>query len=228
MSILLCTTILCLTGCGMMSLTTKESDMIAEYAAYVLVKHDKNYFPKLKDEVEEETTKVGWVTPNVPASVNQNGTGNTSTIGSTTETAEAISSKSMAEAMGVQGFDISYMSYEVMDKYEDNYFPLRAEEGQKLLVCRFELTNQTGQESALNILEKQLSFRCSINGEKRVNSQLTMLLNDMSSLKETFAANETKEAVLLFQIPDTYEGAISSLQLTIKNGEESNNYSLTD
>ena len=96
---------LCLTGCGMMSLTTKESDMIAEYAAYVLVKHDRNYFPKLKDEVEEETTRANWVTPDVPTSVDQNQTGSNSS--STTETTETFSSKSMAEAMGVEGFDIS-------------------------------------------------------------------------------------------------------------------------
>ena len=80
----------------------------------------------------------------------------------------------------------------------------------------------------LNILEKQLSFRCLINKEKKVGSQLTMLLNDLSSLKETFAANETKEVLLIFQVSDSYDGNISSLQLTIKNGEESNHYSLMD
>ena len=103
-----------------------------------------------------------------------------------------------------------------------------AVEGTKLLVCKFQVTNQSGQESILNILEKQLSFRCLINKEKKVGSQLTMLLNDLSSLKETFAANETKEVLLIFQVSDSYDGNISSLQLTIKNGEESNHYSLMD
>ena len=217
---------LCLTGCGMMSLTTKESDMIAEYAAYVLVKHDRNYFPKLKDEVEEETTRANWVTPDVSTVVDQNPTGNTSS--STSETTATFSSKSMAEAMEVEGFDISYTNYELVKEYKDDYFTMPAVEGTKLLVCKFQVTNQSGQESILNILEKQLSFRCMINKEKIVGSQLTMLLNDLSSLKETFAANETKEVLLIFQVSDSYDGNISSLQLTIKNGEESNHYSLMD
>lgn len=131
---------LCLTGCGMMSLTTKESDMIAEYAAYVLVKHDRNYFPKLKDEVEEETTRANWVTPDVSTSVDQNPTGNTSS--STSETTATFSSKSMAEAMGVEGFDISYTNYELVKEYKDDYFTMPAVEGTKLLVCKFQVTNQ--------------------------------------------------------------------------------------
>ena len=103
---------LCLTGCGMMSLTTKESDMIAEYAAYVLVNttfsvmavHNRFYNrkPYSTSSIFSSSSFIYLIKLN-----------------------PHFSSKSMAEAMEVEGFDISYTNYELVKEYKDDYFTMR-------------------------------------------------------------------------------------------------------
>ena len=90
---------------------------------------------------------------------------------------------------------------------------------------KFDITNRTGEEKECDILSKERTYRCRVNDTERFGAQLTMLLDDLASFKEVFAANETKQAVLIFQIPAEYEGTITTLDLTVRGEGESNSYS---
>ena len=226
----LCAATVLLTGCGAVELTDRESDLIAEYAATVLLKHSATYQPKLQDYVVEvETTTISSTLPSPDLSETQSGqTGQNKPNASVSTEAPA---KSLPEALGIaqHGFGIEYAGYEVVQKYTDARPPQLSiqvkDSNQRYLVLKFQITNQSEEEKECDILSKKRSYRCRVNDTERFGSQMTMLLDDLSTFKETFSAKETKQAVLIFQIPEKYEGDITGLSLTVKGDEESNTYS---
>lgn len=214
---------LCLTGCANVELTDKEMGMVSEYAAYVVLKHNRMYHSKLQDEVyetEPETTMV--ITTAAPETAT--GTAEEGDSTSTKSTMEDIAT--VADGLGLSDFQVEYTGYNMMKSYEDSYFSFSATADNVLLVLHFNITNNNEQEMEADVLKNQLKFRCTVNKEKRVGSQLTMLVNDLYSFKEVIAPKETKEAILIFQLPGKYENAIESLDFTVKNGEETHRYTL--
>lgn len=213
---------LCLTGCANVELTDKEMGMVSEYAAYVVLKHNRMYHSKLQEEVyetEPETTmSIAAAEPGTEAGEED----------STASKAETQDISTVAEGLGLDGLQVEYVGYDMMKTYEDSYFSFSATADKVLLVLHFDITNDTEQEMEADVLKNQLKFRCTVNKEKRVGSQLTMLLNDLYSFKEVVAPGETKEAVLIFQLPGKYEDAIESLDFTIKSAEETYRYSLPE
>ncbi|MCX4268592.1 MAG: hypothetical protein OSJ62_07990 [Lachnospiraceae bacterium] len=223
----LCAATILLTGCGAVELTDSESDLIAEYAATVLLKYSNTYQPKLQDEVIETIPNI-YITPTAPADISQNGQGGQ--ISPNLPVSTEAPAKNLSEAVGIaaEGFEVEYAGYEVTNTYPntgDAYFAMRATQNKRLLVMKFDITNRTGEEKECDILSKERTYRCRVNDTERFGAQLTMLLDDLASFKEVFAANETKQAVLIFQIPAEYEGTITTLDLTVRGEGESNSYS---
>lgn len=225
----LCAVTVCLTGCGAVELTDSESALISEYAATVLLKHSRTYQPKLQDEVIETTPAISLppVTP-----VDASGTNGTDGQGGSSASASTeVASKSLSEALGAaeQGFQVEYAGYEVTQTYPntgDAYFAMRAAKEKRLLVVKFQITNLSAEERECDILSQEKTYRCRVNDAERFGSQLTMLLDDLASFKDTFSGGETKTAVLVFQVSSEYEGNITSLSLTVRGDGESNSYSL--
>lgn len=212
--------VLCLSGCESAAMTDSEIGVVSEYAAYVVLKHNSLYNSRLQEAVYEAETK-----PEIP------------TVGETTEAADGESGTgaenssekaetTLAEALGLTGFEVEYKGYDLTDAYADEYFNFPAADGKTLLVLHFDITNGTETEREADVLKSQLKFRCTVNREKRVGSQLTMLVNDLYSFKEMLAAQETKEAVLIFQLPEKYEAGVETLDLTIKDDGGSHKYTL--
>lgn len=209
---------LCMTGCGTVKLTDREEGIISEYAAYVVLKHNSLYHSRLQEEVyetEPETTVAVQPTEDDAAGKEE---------ASNNMKEEDIST--LAEGLGLEGFEVKYTGYDVMDSYADEYFNFSATAGKVLLVMHFDITNFSEQEKEADVLVNQFKFRCTVNSEKRVGSQLTMLVNDLYSFKEMITPQETKEAVLVFQLPEKYENTIEQLTLTVKNEEENHRYNL--
>lgn len=228
---LLCAATVLLAGCGEIELTDSENDMVAEYAATLLLKYSNIYSPKLQDEVIETVPEpvIPVVNPSVPTNSSDTQNPQSGQNGSTPSETAAVSTKSLSEALDIasEGFQIEYTGYEMTASYpkaENAYFIMTAANNKSLLVLKFDITNTSGEERECNVLSKQQTYRCRINENERFGSQLTMLLDDLSSYKEIFAAGETKQAVLIFQVPSEYEGTIEKLDLTIKGEDESNRY----
>lgn len=222
----LCAATVLLTGCGALDLTDRESDLISEYAATMLLKYSSTYQPKLQEEVIETTPAIYSPTTTVDFTQNGQSGQTTSNVPVSTE----APAKTLSEALGVaqDGFQVEYAGYEITTIYPssgDAYFAMRATQNKRLLVMKFQITNHSGQEKECDILSGERSYRCRINDTERFGAQLTMLLDDMASFKEVFAAGETKQVVLVFQVPAEYEGTITSLNLTVRGDDETNSYS---
>lgn len=210
--------VLCLSGCGSAAMTDSEMGMISEYAAYVVLKHNSLYNSRLQEVYETETRPEAAAGETTETGDREETTGE--------ESASEVTEAALEDALGLEGFEVKYKGYELTDAYADEYFNFPAAEGKTLLVMYFDITNRTEAEREADVLKSQLKFRCTVDHEKRVGSQLTMLVNDLYSFKEVLAAQETKEAVLIFQLPEKYEAGVKTLDLTIKDGSGSYKYTL--
>lgn len=213
-----------LTGCSGITLTARENDLIGEYAAGVLLKYDKNYNNRLVRIAEAEENSA----------LAEEDEALVSDESSSLETEEVVSVEeettpdielSLHDGLKLEKLKASYEEFLITDTYPETVsedevvFSMKAVDGFKLLVLKFSLENPTDEPLTEDMLSKKLSFSIMVNGEIRANSQLTMLLDDLSSFKDEVEPYSAKELVLIFQIPDRYEteDTISSLTLNIKD-----------
>ena len=224
-------------GCGQTSpISEKNEELVAEYAAGVLMRYsasetgqglqDKRNIPDestepttpvVRDEDTKDITDHSGETPVVEAQGVEN-------VGGGVDDRPA----SIAAAIGIPEFDVSYRGYEIADIYPDQKsdsmgFSMQAAAGKELLVAHFDVTNNNAEARDCDVLSYNVKFRILINGEKRVNEQLTILLNDLKSYSESVAAGETKDTVLVFEIDKGESASINSLSLIAVGaaGEES-------
>lgn len=206
----------CLSGCAKkVDLTEDEQNLVAEYAAQVVLKHDKNYNGKLKEiDTEEVTSKNKETsTDNVNANTEQG-----------TEPDSNIDLKSsLSDAFGFGALTVNYTGYQVLDTYPDTSdvaFVLKSTEDTRLLILKFNVSNQTGNAVDVPMMSFDTAIKSTINGSESYSALVTLLMDGLNTFSGTVAAGETKELVLAFQTPYSDENSISSLQLKVsKNGD---------
>ena len=234
----LCATVL-MTGCGsaIPDMTEEETQIVAEYAANLLLKYDKNYEVKVVDttayhkeeerkaeearKAAEKAAKEAEEAKKAEEAAKAESTGN-----GNKEAADQKQVSSIEEFYQLQGVQIQYSGCGVYDSYpeqtgeEDLFFALGATDGRKLLVMFFDVTNVSGQEMEFNMVDMSPKFKVSINGETAQSTLFTFLPDDLASYKGTLAADETVKTVIVTEVPTEESGSIDSLALTLKNGTD--------
>lgn len=220
---------LCLgmTGCGenvIPELSENEMQMIGEYAAFTLMKYDASNRSRLVElpaepapEIPEQTEPEKSPEPEEPSE--------TGPVDDTpvTDMTEDEDPGSMEEVLGLaEGLSVSFTDAEVCDKYpheeELGVLSVSASSGKKLLVLHFQFINNTEQEQSVDIAsQKELSFRITVNGDYRRNAMTVLLLDDMTTLKETLPAGESTNAVLIIEVEQESIEQIDSISLNLKN-----------
>lgn len=246
-------------GCGIIpsvELTEEEQKIIAEYAAGLLLKHDRNYSGSIvKIETEEENSGLAIIEENIgeapepmfeeiPEQISEepvieNNTTedivydeNGEIISQPPEQADMeYSDMSIAQAAGLDGFEIMYKSCEVSDIYpreeSDNLvFSMQASPDMELLICHFSITNDSPDAKLCDVLNSGASFRLVINGTERVNAQRTILLDDLVNFSDSIEGYGMVDAVIIFEVSRGTADSISSLDLVVKKGEESTTHPL--
>lgn len=133
--------------------------------------------------------------------------------------------RNIAEFYGIDGFEVAYSGYEVAYSYSDGGFmAVSPDEGKALYIVNFTLANVSGQDAVFDIFDLHSKFQISVNGEKKVTADSTLLLNDLATYKDTIPAGGTVDTVLLFDINENITP--ESLQLYIKNGDRNGMISL--
>lgn len=201
-----------LPGCTSYDLSTKDEDLIAEYAADALLQADENYSKKLldADEIQIETE------------AEEENTTDNSTEGETEGEGEEVSNLTMSQALGLDNFTIDYITYDISDTYTN---AVVAGEGMKIIVLKFNVTNISSSEALFDLEHTMLtySYKGTFNETFTYNSQITMLLNALNSYKDTFAAGESKEVVLIYKAPkEQLVDGITSITIAVDTGEANN------
>lgn len=233
------------TGCGqVIDLTDEENHLIAEYAAELLLKYDRNYDTRYNpDELEDTTETMTETDATTEATTEMVSTTEAATTeqdapadGQTTQ-AQPVTDEAVKEDIGAtvdSDFDIAtfvgesrisvrYAYYMVVDSYpsydqDGMYIEVQAPEGYKLLVLKFEVENKTNEEQAVDLYNKDVNYNIVVDNSRTTKQMLTILADDLYTYDKTIQASSREEAVLLYTVSDSVANKWTDLKLQIKYG----------
>lgn len=213
-----------LAGCyEPLDITDSEMDMVAEYAAGVLVKHGTNATDSLLDREEQEAAFAAMATPTprptyAPVKGEKDPVQEGDSTGKVSPTAKPTASpipdnsevtmQDLTDLMGKKDFFFRYAGYETTLLYqgEGDLFAA-AGEGKLLVVLEFEVTNRSDSGATL-VLNKGASkeFVYTLRGDgKIIRPSLTLLEEDFyTSYEKSYKPGETKTCVLVFECEEAF------------------------
>lgn len=212
-----------LAGCAKkVELTEEEQDLVAEYAAQIVLKHDKNYNSKLKEVETEETVKED--SSDKPSDITDDN--NIETVSDDNiHTDNANNAASLSDAFGFTGLTIEYTGYQVVDSYpqtSDMAFVLNPTGDMKLLILKFNVKNNTDSTVDVNMMPVETVLKSVVNDNSKYNALVTLLMDGLNTFSGPVNAGESQELVLAFHTPFQDDGSIESLSLQVsKDGSTS-------
>lgn len=242
-----------LTGCGLvpsLNLTEEQSNLIAEYAAGKLIEYAKGHpgglmiledvdradvNPGMKKEEPPQPTLPGTVPPPAePVTPVQEGPGpeegdtppdpsGEEALVDAPEDVSAIPTKSIADALGINGAELTYDRYELASTYPENdtelAFSMKAAPGKELLIVHFLLTNNGDSDIEAYTDSSNFKVRLLVNGSDKLRGDVTFLDNDLMNYKGLLTPGAQVDAVLVFEVAEGTE--VNSIDLLIlEDGNE--------
>ena len=216
-----------------LEITESEMDMVAEYAAGVLVKHGTQAKDVLLDRAEQEEAFAAMATPTprptlAPSHRDEDKT--TPETGENDDKQESgrpteavvpdnseLTMRDLTDLIGKDDFYFSYKGYKETALYQGSGDLFAAAgDGKKLVVVEFEVTNQSGSGATLTLnkgASKEFIYTLRTGG-KTIRPSLTLLNEDMyTSYNITYKAGETKTCVLVFECDEKL--SLSNMTLTV-------------
>ena len=139
-------------------------------------------------------------------------------------TVTSISSDAVADFIGVSNVNIAYSGYDTMSSYPGNgnsAFSVDASNGNKLVVAKFSVTNNSDSSTGVDLFNKTNSYTLKCSSGASYDRSITLLLDDFSIYKNTLNANASEETVLVFEIPDSEELSGAKIEMSTENGQAS-------
>ncbi len=228
-------------------LTEEESHLIAEYAAELLLKYDRNidlkyYYdevtteePTTEEPVTEEPTTEEMPTEQVTTEepiTEEPTTEDLTTDSDATEvitidkTDEVVDSDfNIATMSDIENLSVTYSYYMILERYpsydqEGMYIEIEAPAGYKLLVLKFNVENTTNQEQYVDLYSEDLNYNIIINNNRSAKQMLTILIDDLYTYQANMEGSMLQETVLLFQISDSIAESIDDLKLKVISGND--------
>lgn len=230
-----------LTGCGVQAvdLTAQEQNIIANYAAHVVLQHDKNYNWTLEEPVEEtegqtdgnatqsketslgQTVSTGDVSTQDAATLDANsqGAATTDATAQVNVLPEVPAATDIASLLKLDGFAITYDGF----LYDKQYKDTSAEDGatvnslenKQLMILKFSIENTTDETKLCDILSLSPQISVSINGGEAIPSYESLINYDITTLSNEIDAHQSIDALLLVEVGKEVENNITSLSLDI-------------
>lgn len=240
------------TGCEKtIDLTDEENRIIAEYAAELLLKYDRNLDSKYYDSIEEadrddidvteistegepqdeETTEEITTEESTGSTAEDSFSTTESDASSTEENIMSAEEFDLGEFIGSSDISIHYSYYMIVDSYpsydkDGVYIEIEAPEGYKLLVLKFDIENLTDRNQNVDLYAKDMGYYIIINDGKMAKQMLTILLDDLYTYQGELAGNARQEAVLIFQMSDSVAQTVKDLKLRVKSADREQTISL--
>lgn len=217
-------------------LNEEEMDVVAEYAASLLLKYDRHYDTPLYYAEDRELRLSPTPTPTpkpknptatpTPVADNKNpsGSGPQEEVSATaTPTPAPLYNQEetinqLTGLMAVEDITVSCTGCELMDSVVSNdYFSLQAKEGSQYAVVSFLLQNNSDRDVVFDASGRGLEYSMDVNIDTIFRASLSLLENDLQYMEIQVPASGSAEAVLVFEISDT---EIKTLHLIIQDKEE--------
>ncbi len=222
-----------MTGCvdSMPELTAEQSDIIAEYAAGLLLKYSSNYNYKIASDeevaaamaarqevAEPETqpeTEMEQQTEDEPSQGTPSSETQPAESESGTEQVQFVADLDFAAELGIDDLIIRYQSFEICSSYPQNNsgFRVDAAQGKKLLVMHFDLEGLPEEDVDCNLFDYNIKMRVNINDTASAAVLSTLIPNDLASYMDVVRAGEIVDVVAVAEIDDMTEEEIQTLIL---------------
>ena len=220
-----------LTGCvdSMPELTAEQSEMIAEYAAGLLLKYSPYYNYKIASE--EEVAAAMAAREEVPELETETETDKSQSEGTSQNTVSSEAQSTEAESgaeqvqfvadldfaaeLDIDDLIIRYQSFEICNSYPhaNSGFSVSAAQGKKLLVIHFDLEGLPEEDVDCSLFDYDIKMRVNINDAVSATVLNTMIPNDLASYMEVVHAGEIVDVVAVAEINDMTEEEIRTLTL---------------
>lgn len=234
---------ICTCGCGqVIDLTDEENHLIAEYAAELLLKYDRNYDMRYNPEATteavmteteattEQTTEQ--VTTEQPQQTTEHALDTTeATVSSEERVNESINATvdpdfDIAAFVGENRISVRYAYYMLTDSYpsydqDGMYIEVQAPEGYKLLVLKFDVENKTNEDQKVDLYSKDVDYNIIVDNSRKTKQMLTILSDDLYTYNQTIAASSREESVLLYTVSESVASEMKDLKLQVKYGDAS-------
>ncbi len=218
-------------------MTDEQQQQVGEYAAFAMLRYDAEHRSRLVDYSEvvaadeaarlaEEAAAAAELARQTETAENPDETldpeGNpVEVIDNTTDNDEGYVSDTMEDFLELpSGLLLSYKGYTIQSSYPEDadvseYFVVEATSGKKFLVLWYSLYNGSGMSTDINFLSDNISFKCKVNDEVTMTALVTMLGDDMSTLKCSLRDNEEIDCVLVFEIDEEVASNINNIVLKL-------------
>lgn len=202
-----------MTGCNNgVDINNEQNDIIANYAARLVVKSTKVDFTYTPDIKEPDKDMAG----------NDSDIEETQTDADGNVVAVKHDYTSFTDYLDMKGIDITYKDCVVADEYPNDdsaLFVVEAEPGEKLVAVEYLLTNTTDNDITYSIPQDGLVFRLKVNDSKNVMSFKTLLLNDFSNMKNfVIEAGQSRTAVIVFELDEQDAQSLSTVEVRYGEG----------
>ncbi len=230
-----------LTGCidSMPDMTEEQSELVAEYAADMLLKYSPNYHYRIADEEEvasaeaemetsqEEETTQEESQPSQDLS--QTGMGETVSVDAEASVEDGAE-YDLAAFFGMDQFSIMYASCEVTDAYPNAEsgvgFSVTAPQGYNLLVLHFDVENLGEEVAQCDLFDQISKVSVNVNDAGYVQALSTLLTNDLTTYMEDIPAGEVADAVVVVPVEQTDLDEIQTAVMQITTQDSVVNISL--
>ena len=220
-----------LVGCEeVRDLTDEETSLIAEYAAEMLLQYDVNYVDRIDEgneqaeemakEQKQDDSQQNTEVEKEDSTTENKGNEETPDATEVVEDNPIGSESDIAVIADIEGAEITYKDYLITDDYpmedgEGDQIFFEASEGYELLILYFDVVNNTEDVLEVSLLDKELDYHIVCNGDIAANPMLTILMNDLSTLKTNIEPDEKQEAVLIFQVSKGMKEKLETMELYI-------------
>jgi len=230
-------------GCGatIPDMTDKQTELMTEYAANLLIKYSTESNRSLLNEKEleaelekEEKLREKERKKKEAAEAYLAASQNSETNEEDTETEEnkegngtQATDATLSDLGGffeLSDFAVTPNGYSICQTYpetseEEMFFVMESTAGKQLCVVKFNVENVSGAEQDFDMFAKQGRFTLTINGTEKASSQSTLLLDDLSSYKGVIAPGTSEPMVLIFEIDEAVT-QIDTMTLDVRYGSE--------
>lgn len=210
LSVMVLAVVALLTACGAQvpDLSDADNNVAAQYVAGALLKYDKAYDDSLDYDhsllkpTPKPTPKPAAVATAAPQQSDEQG-GNQG--GSENQGVEARTKVSLSELYGVSGVKVKAVSYEVANTYGESYAVCMPHSGNKLVVVKFRVSNDSGKKKKVNLAKAGLSPNLKVNGESFGLPLQSIVRGDLQYFNTTIPAGGRKQGVLIFEVKKSVE-----------------------
>lgn len=210
-----------MTGCGTIHLTTQEKNVIAEYIANILLKHDMTYEPTLQYDFQEDDTEEKPVKEEIKKETDVKTGQDTDTFESTTKEQSGKEDGTDMSSFYPDGVSVSsdgYSFYQEYPKKTNAILPIEASSGNTICVVKLKIKNTTSSRKRINFLMKNYSYQLEVDSGKTYSSVQSLLTDDIQYLDVTLKPGKSHEAIAVFEIPKSARN--KKLKLLITKGSK--------